>query len=149
MTRHQTWPGVVLTASALCVGASSSCSAARQHALLRQGIEMCPAGAADALLSVAALQCSFTARHGPWRTLSHESHFDVLVVNVEAFDLRDAEDIAQRFVVSECASFSEILIYAQAQSGANPGRVRRVRWTREKGSETLDFVSPVDGSTPK
>ena len=149
MNRHQTWTAVLLTAGALCVGASSSCSAARQHAATRHGIEVCPTGAADALLSVAALQCWFAARHGQWRTLSHESHFDVLVVRVEAFDLRDAEDIARRFVASERTTFSEILIYAQAQSRADPARVRRVRWTREKGTETLDFVAPIEESSPR
>ena len=149
MNHHPAWQAALLAASALCVGATWSCGAARQHAETRHGIEMCPTGAADALLSVPALQCWFAARHGQWRTLSHESHFDVLVVHIEAFDLRDAEDIARRFVASEGTTFSEILIYAQAQSRADPARIRRVRWTREKGSETLDFVSPIEESSPK
>ncbi|MEP7310734.1 MAG: hypothetical protein ABJA98_34985 [Acidobacteriota bacterium] len=134
MNRHQTWPAALLTASALCLGATSSCSAARRHAAIRPGIEMCPTGAADALLSVPALQCWFAARHGWWRTLSHESHFDVLVVHVEALDLRDAGDIAQRFVASEGTTFSEILIYAQAQSRADPHESAACAGPEKKGT---------------
>ena len=148
MSRSPNWPAALLTASALCMGTSSGCSAARHRVTIRHGIEACPSEAADALLSVPALQCWFVARHGQWRTLSHESHFDVLVVHIEVFDLRDAEDIAQRFVASEGATFSEILIYAQPESRADGTRIRRVRWTREKGRETLDFEAPIEESSP-
>jgi hypothetical protein len=128
-------------AIALTVFASSNCATVRPP-LNRYGVVSCPAGAADALLSVDALQCWFTARHGRWRTITHESHFDVLVVQVEAFDLRDAEEIAQRFVAGGRTTFSEILIYVQSDSRATPARIRRVRWTPESGSETIDFTAP-------
>jgi hypothetical protein len=121
--------------------ASSNCAAARRP-VNRYGVLSCPAGAADAPLSVEALQCWSTSRHGQWRTLTHESHFDVLVVQVEAFDLRDAEEIAQRFVTSGRTKFSEILIYVQSDLRATPARIRRVRWTPESGSETIDFTAP-------
>ena len=101
----------------------------------------CPAGAAGALLDVEALQCWFPARHGQWRTLSHESHYDVLVVKVEAFDLRDAEEIAARFTANHRDTFSEILIYAQPPLRLGSTRIRRVRWTREQGSDTFDFIA--------
>lgn len=102
----------------------------------------CPPDAADALLSVDALQCWFAARHGQWRTLSHDSHYDVLVVQIEAYELRDAEEIAARFVASQRQTFSEIMIYAHAPSppGSGSTRIRRVRWTRERGTDTFDFV---------
>jgi hypothetical protein len=104
------------------------------------GIRPCSVGAADRLLSIDALQCWFDAPHGRWRTLSHESHFAVLVVQVEAADLRDAESIARRFVASERETFSEILIYAQDERPGERDVTRRVRWTQETGFETLDFA---------
>ena len=130
-----------LAAAIVLAIASSSCATARPP-VNRYGVLSCPAGAADALLSVAALQCWFTARHGQWRRISQESDFDVLVVQVEAFDLRDAEEIAQRFVAGSRTTFSEILIYVHSDSRASPARIRRVRWTPESGDETIDFTAP-------
>ena len=130
----------LLLALALTAAAASGCSAVvRRRPANRLGILPCAAGAANALLSVDALQCWFGARHGQWRTLSHESHFDVLVVQVQADDLRDAEDITRRFVTGERAAFSEILVYVQRESRGEPARIRRVRWTRTTALETIDF----------
>ena len=103
----------------------------------------CPADAGGALLDVEALECWFPARHAQWRTLSHESHYDVLVVKVEAFDLRDAGEIAARFVANQGETFSEIMVYAQPPMGSGTTRIRRVKWTREQGTETFDFVAPA------
>jgi hypothetical protein len=103
------------------------------------GVPSCPPRARDSLLSVDALQCWFEARHGRWRVLKHESHFDVLVVEVEALDARDAEEVTRRFVARESAVFSEILVYVHPERPNDRGRVRRVQWTREKGLEALDF----------
>jgi len=94
------------------------------------------------LLSVDALQCWFSARHGRWRILKRESHLDVLVIQVEAFDLRDAEEIARRFVARERDAFEEVLVYVRPERLDERGRVRRVQWTREKGTEALDFTEP-------
>jgi len=116
-----------------------SCASAPRRPSNDYGVRPCPAAAADALLSVDALQCWFSARHGRWRTLSQESHFDVLVVQVEALDARDAEQIAGRFVAGERDKFSEILIYVNPESRVEPRRVRRVRWTPEAGMETVEF----------
>jgi hypothetical protein len=139
MSRHPR-SRATLTASILLAFAGSSnysCATTRRP-VNRYGVVNCPARAADAPLSVDALQCWFAARHGQWRTLSHESHFDVLVVQAEAFDLRDAGEIAQRFIATGRTTFSEILIYVQTEAG-NPSPVRRVRWTRDGGSETIDL----------
>jgi hypothetical protein len=103
----------------------------------------CPPEAAGALLDVQALECWFAARHAQWRTLSHESHYDVLVVKVEAFDLRDAGEIAERFVANQRGAFSEIMVYARPPLGPTTTRIRRVQWTRERGTETFDFVAPA------
>jgi len=105
------------------------------------GIPRCPVSAATDLLSVDALQCWFDAGHGPWRVLSHESHFDVLVVQISALDLRDADEVARRVVAGERQTFSEILVYAVEEVPLVPARVRRVRWTRDAGFEALEFRS--------
>ena len=132
---------VLPVAIVLTLASSFNCAAPRRR-VGRYGVLSCPPGAADVPLSVDALQCWFIARHGQWRTLSHESHFDVLVVQVEAFDLRDADEIAGRFVAGGRTTLSEILIYVQLNSRASPPRIRRVRWTPESGSETIDFTAP-------
>jgi len=112
------------------------------------GIPSCPDRAADRLLSADALQCWFTAPHGRWRTLNHQSHLEALVVEIEARDVRDAVAIAQRVVADPMAmAFSEILVYV-AQAPPDGSRIRRVQWTRGGGRfETLDFSSPA-GETP-
>jgi len=103
------------------------------------GIPRCPPVAARDLLSADALQCWFDAPHGRWRTLSHESHYTVLVVHVAVQSLQDARDIARRFVAGKGEPFSEILVYAEPESTDGRTRTRRVRWTRDGGFEELDF----------
>lgn len=104
------------------------------------GVPPCARSAAEQLLSTDALQCWFDAPRGRWRTLSHESHYAVLVVTVEGTDVRDAEAIARQFVERERQRFSEILIYVQEPSNQT-GTIRRVRWTMDSGFETLDFTA--------
>jgi hypothetical protein len=88
-------------AAAVTIALSAACASAPKPIVNRYGVESCPSGAGEALLSVDALQCWFAAEHGQWRVLSQESHYDVLVVKVEAFDLRDAGDITRRFVANQ------------------------------------------------
>jgi len=111
------------------------------------GIPSCPDDAPGHLLSAAALQCWFTAPHGRWRTLNHQSHLEALVIEVEAQDVRDAVAIAERVVADPMATeFSEILVYV-AQPRPDGSQIRRVQWTRGGRFETLDFSSPA-GDTP-
>ena len=140
MSQSASWPVWVLT-TVLPAIVLSGCATVARRAANDYGIKACPPGAAGALLSTDALQCWFAARRGRWRTLSQESHFDVLVVRVEAFDVRDAEDIARRFVAGQPA-FSEILVYVRPETSGARSRIRRVQWTRAAGFDTLDFVPP-------
>jgi len=133
---------VPLTLLLVSVAALSGCTRPRPPAN-NFGVPNCPASAREALLSVDALQCWFGARHGRWRVLKHESHLDVLVVEVEAFDLRDAEEVARVFARREGAEFSEILMYVHPERG-DRDRVRRVQWTRDNGIATLDFNAPEE-----
>ena len=119
----------------------SSC-AARRPVARDYGIPDCPDRAERDVLSSNALQCWFTAAHGRWRTLGHQSHLEALVVEVEARDLRDAVEIARRVVDPVAGAFSEVLVYVQSEPDDRLVRVRRVRWTRPTGYETLDFSSP-------
>jgi hypothetical protein len=130
---------------ALVLVAVVATACAGRHRVERSdfGIQSCPASAGDHLLSTAALQCWFAAPKGRWRTLSHESHYAVLVVEVEAADIRDADVIARRFVAAERKTFSEILIYVQREQRADSQTVRRVRWTAETGFQSLDFDTPI------
>ena len=116
----------------------SGCAARQSRVRSDFGIRSCPEAALSQLLSPEALQCWFTAPHGRWRTLSHESHYAVLVVNVEAADIRDAEVIGRQFVGAERQTFSEILVYVHPEQRDGDG-MRRVRWTTVGGFETLDF----------
>ena len=70
----------IRTAVAAAVMFAVGCASAQKPIVSRHGVVSCPEGAAGALLAVEALQCWFPARHAQWRTLSHESHYDVLVV---------------------------------------------------------------------
>lgn len=119
----------------------SSC-AARRPVARDYGIPDCPDCGERDMLSSNALQCWFTALHGRWRTLGHQSHLEALVVEVEARDLRDAETIAHRVVEPVAKTYSEVLVYVQAEPEDRLVRVRRVRWTRNGGFETLNFSTP-------
>ena len=135
-------PVLAGTSALFIIGLLSHC-APRPPVRNDYGIPHCPATAADDLLSADALQCWFAAPHGRWRTLSHESHFAVLVVEVDAEDLRDTDDIARRFVTSGRSAFSEILIYVQREPTTDPRTIRRIRWTPDAGLERLEFAEPA------
>ena len=121
---------------------SFACATHQRQVQPDLGIPSCADRAADRLLSADALQCWFTAPHGRWRILNHQSHLQALVVEIDAQDLRDAMAIAQQLVADPHAmEFSEILVYV-AQSRPNGSRIRRVQWTRGR-FEMLDFSSPA------
>jgi hypothetical protein len=118
----------------------SMACASRRIAAPDYGIPPCPAAAQRDLFSDHALQCWFTAPNGRWRRLDHQSHLEALVVFVEARDVRDAETIARLLVEDPAArTYSEILAYVRPERPDVSSRVRRVRWTRDMGFETLDF----------
>jgi hypothetical protein len=121
------------------VGALSGC-ALRAAPLVDHGIAPCPGGASGDLLATESLQCWFPATHGRWRLLSRESHVDALVVNIVVTRLQDADDVARQLVAQQDERFSEILLYAQAESPVAP-RVRRVRWTRAAGFGVMEFAA--------
>src|SRR5262245_30363445 len=88
---------LLLVALAACVATSAAC--APRHAAVKDvGIRPCAADAESDLLTPTALQCWFRAEHARWRILSHESHYNALVVDISAIDPRDAGEIARRFV---------------------------------------------------
>jgi hypothetical protein len=131
-----------------CAIVVPACTALRRRPSNDYGVQRCPPEAIESPLSVDALQCWFSARNGRWRILKRESHLDVLVVQAEAFDLRDAEEIASRFVARERDAFEEVLVYVHSERPSERGRVRRVQWTREKGLEPLDFMEPANEREP-
>ena len=126
----------------MTIGASPGCAVKHQRVLNDYGVGPCPVEAAAHLLSVDALQCWFDAPHGRWRIVGHDSHYAVLVVHIEALNVRDADAIARRFVATENEVFSEILVYVQPERATGPSRMRRVRWERDEGFDVLDFTAP-------
>src|SRR5262245_51367444 len=97
--------GRILLAGAFYSATLLSAACAMRQSLPRGdfGIPACPDAADKDLLAPNALQCWFTASHGQWRTLNHQSHLEALVVEVEARDLRDAVEIARRVTADEKA----------------------------------------------
>jgi hypothetical protein len=133
---------VGVCAAALAASVLLTDCALRNARLQDYGIPPCEKGTEDDLLSAAALQCWFSATHGRWRTLGHQSHLEALVVDVEAGQVSDAREIARRFVESKSASaYSEILVYVRPDQGSRSNSVRRIRWTTNGTFETLDFAS--------
>jgi hypothetical protein len=138
---------VLVTAIATAWAITSGCALRQARAHDDFGIPACPDEAEKDLLAPDALQCWFTASHGQWRTLNHQSHLEALVVEVEARDLRDAVEIAQRVTEdTKARAFSEILVYVARPQGRESA-VRRIRWTQRTGFETLDFAGPA-GDAP-
>jgi hypothetical protein len=131
--------GAVAASIAAAFAISSHCALRQARPQQDFGIPDCVDGAGKDVLSSDALQCWFTARHGRWRMLNHQSHLEAIVVEVEARDLGDADEIARRIVASVDVAYSEVLVYVQDESPVDHRRVRRVRWTRDSGYDTLDF----------
>jgi hypothetical protein len=129
-----------LSAILLVGSVLSMACASRRIAASDYGIPSCPAVAQRDLFSPGALQCWFSAPHGRWRRLDHQSHLEALVVFVEARDVRDAEAIARLLVADHAArAYSEILTYVRPERPDVTSRTRRVRWTPNAEFETLDF----------
>ena len=105
-----------------------------------RGIRVCPAGAERDLMGAQALRCWLHAPGGRWRTLSRAHAYRALVVKAEASDIRDAEEIARRWVTDSGDEFSEIAVYVQREPAPRPTRIRRVAWTRAGGFETIEFI---------
>lgn len=101
----------------------------------------CPSGAVDNYLEERWQQCWFEAGNGRWRTLGHEFHYDVLVIEVEAASLDDAEEITRRFVSLHAGRFTDMTVYVYQVPASMPGPIRRVHWALGSDDlETLDFT---------
>lgn len=136
--RHR-YPPLLAVLFLLAALMASGC-ASRRISVPDLGIPPCPPSAQLDLFSSTALQCWFTAPHGRWRTLEHQSHLEAMVVFVEAWDVRDAETIARRWAEDSGArAYTEMLTYVRPERRDVTSRVRRVRWTRGGTFETMDF----------
>jgi hypothetical protein len=103
-------------------------------------IHRCPRGTVDNYLLPKWQQCWLEASHGRWRTVNHELHYDVLVVEVEAASLADADEIAGRFVKLHGERFPlEVLIYVRQEAAPPGATVRRVAWSKRSGFTSLEF----------
>lgn len=98
----------------------------------------CGSGRVGNLLTPRWQQCWFTAAGGRWRTLHHNLHYDSFVVDVEAANVADAQEIAQRFIDNQ-PRFRYLTLYAYKEPSTTPGPVRRVSWSVSGGFELLDY----------
>jgi hypothetical protein len=128
---------LVLTVVAMTFESGISPRAYQTRAARATQIHRCPRGTVDNYLLPRWQQCWFDAANGRWRTVNHELHYDVLVVEVEATSLADSDEIAGRFVKLHGERFPlEILIYVRQESDA---MVRRVTWSKRAGFKSLEF----------
>jgi hypothetical protein len=105
-----------------------------------RGIARCPVEGQD-LLSFHALQCWFEAPSGRWRMLSRVSVYGALIVEAEATELVDADEIARQLAAIDESRFAEVLLYVQRESAVGPDLIRRIRWTRPNGFEALQYTA--------
>jgi hypothetical protein len=103
-------------------------------------IPPCPRGPVDDYMLDQWQRCWFDGKYGHWRTLSEDTHYDTLVVQVESANLADAQEIAGRFVKAHGDRYPlEILIYVHQETKAPGKKIRRVTWSAKSGFTTLDF----------
>jgi hypothetical protein len=106
-------------------------------------IRRCPKRTITSYLEDDLLQCWFDGPSGRWRTLKHDFHYTNLVVEVEAASLDAAGEIARRWVDVHKMEYAEILVYVQAEKTPATSPIRRVRWMKDKGFETLEYVGAL------
>lgn len=107
-------------------------------------IRPCPKRTITSYLEDDLSQCWFDSPRGRWRTLKHDFHYTNLVVEVEAASLDAAGEIARRWVDLHNLMYSEILVYVQAEKTPASSPIRRVRWVKNKGFETLEFIGALE-----
>ena len=130
-----------LLAAAVIACLSSGCTPTPEKEPPVPDAPRCAPGPVDNYLSEGWQRCWFDAAHGRWRTLSHEFHYDVLVVEVEAASLEDAEEIIRRFIDLHRERFTDITVYVHMEPASRPGPVRRIHWSSDaEALDTLDFT---------
>jgi hypothetical protein len=107
------------------------------------GLPPCAPTAQNDLSSPAAIQCWFKATRGGWRILVRDTHYDTAVYHVGADALDDAGEIAKAIVAGEAPSLGEMVVYVYPEPIATSSRIRRIRWGKKSGYETLDFGGRV------
>lgn len=127
--------------AAVIAGLSAACAERGGEEWQAAAAGRCPSGPVDNYLATRWQQCWFDAASGRWRTLSHDFHYDVLIVEVEAASLDDAEEITRRFVGLHAGRFMDITIYVYEEPASMPGPIRRVHWASGADElDTLDFT---------
>lgn len=124
-----------------CTSASESQQPSAERAPAVADAPRCRSAPVDNYLAEYWQKCWFDATRGRWRTLSHEFHYNVLVVEVEAASLDDAEEIIRRFVDLHRGRFIDITLYIHQEPASRPGPVRRIHWDIDSdGLDTLNFT---------
>ena len=96
--------------------------------------------AANALArSINAAQLT-TGRRWQWTATSATSALREMVVHVEAFDVRQARQIARAIVEPRRTKFDDILVYVHRVGRGGDLAARRVEWTPGRGYEEIVYA---------
>jgi hypothetical protein len=130
-----------VAAAAVLAGVCWACSPAPEPLPPVANEPRCPPPPVDNYLDERWQQCWFDAARGRWRTLSHDFHYNVLIVEVEAASLDDSEEIIRRFIDLHRERFIDITLYVHQEPAAQPGPVRRLHWDLDSNAiDRLDFT---------
>jgi len=79
-------------------------------------------------------------RRWQWTATSAQSAMREMVVHVEAFDVKQARQIAAAIVEPRRAQFDDILVYVHRVGGSREMAARRVEWTPRGGYEEIVYA---------
>jgi hypothetical protein len=77
-----------------------------------------------------------------WRVTQANSAHDVMVVEVEAEQLKDSRAIADEIVAPLRNSYGEVLIYIRSPGDEAERVVRRIQWTPDTGYVETSYTEP-------
>lgn len=79
------------------------------------------------------------SRRWQWTATSATSALREMVVHVEAFDVKQARQIAALIVEPRRSQFDDILVYVHRVGGSGSLAARRVEWTPRGGYEEMVY----------
>ena len=78
-------------------------------------------------------------RRWQWTATSAQSAMREMVVHVEAFDVKQARQIAAAIVEPRRAQFDDVLVYVHRVGGSREMAARRVEWTPRGDYEEIAY----------
>ena len=78
-------------------------------------------------------------RRWQWTATSAQSAMGEMVVHVEAFDVKQARQIAAAIVEPRRTQYDDVLVYVHRVGGSREMAARRVEWTPRGGYEEIVY----------